>query len=238
MHHKHLNGFLILIYSIVIPAFVAMSYWGNRAVTTISERIPPASGKCIVIDAGHGGEDGGTVSCTGIPESRYNLEIALRLDSLLQLLGYQTRMIRSEDTSVYISGNSIAQRKVSDLKERVRIVNEIHDALLVSIHQNYFSESIYSGAQVFYADSQSSRELAELLQKGLVETVNPGSNRKCKKADGIYIMNHVECTAVLVECGFLSNQQEEARLRDKTYQLKICSVIATTLAGSMENSVV
>ena len=184
----------------------------------------------MVIDAGHGGVDGGATSCTGKLESAYNLEIALRLRDLFHLLGYPTRMIRTTDTSIYTKGDTIAAQKMSDLKERVRIVNESENNILVSIHQNNFSDSKYSGAQVFYPDTEGSRELAEALQQKLVQTLNPGSNRKAKKAEGIYLMEHIENQGILVECGFLSNPEEEAKLADAEYQNKLCCVIAAVTA--------
>ena len=123
--------------------------------------------KVVVIDAGHGGEDGGATSCCGFLESDINLEISLRLNDLLNFLGHRTIMVRTEDVSVHTEGQTIAQRKVSDLKNRVQLVNETENALLVSIHQNYFADSRYSGAQVFCADSTGSRKLAEKIQNAL-----------------------------------------------------------------------
>lgn len=180
----------------------------------------------IVIDAGHGGVDGGATSCTGKLESAYNLEISLRLRDLFHLLGYPTRMIRTTDTSIYTKGDTIASQKMSDLKERVRIVNESENNILISIHQNNFTDSRYSGAQVFYPNTEGSRELAERMQSALVQALNPGSNRKVKKAEGIYLMEHIERPGILVECGFLSNPEEEAKLNSPEYQKKLCCVIA------------
>ena len=109
------------------------SWWGSRAVSVISETLPFERKHCIVIDPGHGGEDGGATSCTGRMESEYNLAISRRLDDLLHFLGYRTRMTRTSDVSIYTTGDTIAQKKVSDLKERVRIVNEVNNCLSVSI---------------------------------------------------------------------------------------------------------
>lgn len=226
----------ILTYAVIILIFLVAVHWGNRAVTVMAESQPIERETCIVIDAGHGGIDGGATSCTGRLESAYNLEISMRLNDLFHLLGYDTRMIRTTDTSVYTKGETIAQQKVSDLKERVRIVNETENALLLSIHQNNFSDGRYSGAQVFYAQTEGSEELAKLLQTALVESLNPGSNRKSKKSDGVYLMEHIERTGVLVECGFLSNPEEEARLRDPEYQRKLCCVIAATVSSFLSNT--
>ena len=219
----------MLIYLAAAGAFLSIAYWGSVATSVIADRIPLEREHTIVLDPGHGGEDGGATSCAGITESRYNLEISLRLRDLMHLMGYQTRMIRTTDRAVHTGGDTIAARKNSDLRERARIVNETEDAILISIHQNTFPESKYSGAQIFYAPKGEGQALAEALQTAFCDTINRGSSRKCKKADGIYLMRHINCTGVLVECGFLSNPQEEQKLRSEDYQKKICCVIASTV---------
>ncbi len=202
----------------------------DRTITTIAQSIPIVRYQTIVIDAGHGGEDGGAVSCTGVPESRINLEIALRLRDLCHLLGYNTCMIRTEDISVYTEGNTLAAKKASDLRQRVRIVNSTNRGVLISIHQNTFSDNRYDGAQVFYAPTEGSKELADLLQTNLIMSLNQNSHRNSKPANNVFLMQHIERTGVLIECGFLSNPEEEARLRDGTYQKKICCVIVSSLS--------
>ena len=161
---------------------------GNRAITVLREQIPVERYHTIVIDAGHGGEDGGATSSSGRLESQYNLEIALRLDDLMQLLGYRTRMTRRTDTAIYQKGETIAQKKVDDLKQRVRISNSNDGNVLLSIHQNYFSQGQYSGAQVFYAMNDSSKNLANTLQQNLVTSLDPGNKRKAKAGEGIYLL--------------------------------------------------
>ena len=219
------------LYLLVIAAFLGLTFLGDRAVTAMTETAPIERRRVFVIDAGHGGMDGGATSCTGVLESQINLEIALRLDDLMHLLGHETVMIRTTDKSVYTQGDTIAAQKVADLKQRVKIVNETNNAVLISIHQNIFSDGRYSGAQVFYVPDSESKALAEELQSALVSTLNPGSNRKCKKADGVYLMEHIDRPGVLVECGFLSNVEEEAKLRLPSYQQQICAVIAATLSA-------
>ena len=218
------------LYILIVSIFLGTAYLGSAVTSTVVQRLPVDRKHTIVIDAGHGGEDGGAISGTGRPESAYNLKIALKLNDLLHLLGYRTKMIRVRDESVYTSGHTIAEKKVSDLKERVHMVNETDDAILVSIHQNMFSDSRYHGAQVFYGPKGESKALAEALQTSFCQLLNPGSNRKIKKADGIYLMQHIKCTGVLVECGFLSNPEEESKLRTKEYQQKLSCVIAGTLS--------
>lgn len=231
---KRWNYYLFCVSTMVLMLLCA--YWGSRVVTVISEELPFVRKHCIVIDPGHGGEDGGAVSCTGRMESEYNLAISRRLDDLLHLLGYRTRMTRTSDVSIYTTGSTIAQKKVSDLKERVRIVNETGNALLVSIHQNQFSDSRYSGAQVFYAKTAGSKDLGQKLQAELVAALNPDSNRKSKPVSGVYLLENIPCAGVLVECGFLSNPQEEAMLRNTDYQKKLCCVLAATLHQYLSNT--
>lgn len=226
----------ILTYTLVIGGFWGISVWGSNAVTTMKQEEPINGRKCIIVDAGHGGVDGGTTSCTGVTESNLNLEIAIRLNDFLHLIGIDTKMIRTTDCSVYTSGETIAAKKVSDLKERVRIVETTENGILVSIHQNFFSQSIYSGAQVFYGLHNDSPKLAKDLQENLIASLNPGSKRISKKASGVYLMEHVSCPAILVECGFLSNPNEEALLRSGDYQKKLCCVIGNTLTEYINSS--
>lgn len=221
---------IVLVYILILSGFLAAAAAGSRAVTVIAESRPVERLHCVVIDAGHGGEDGGAVSCTGVPESGINLQIALRLDDLMHLLGYETVMVRTTDISVYTEGETLNQKKVSDLKARVKLVNETENAVLVSIHQNTYSESRYYGAQVFSASTDGSEELAKQLQAAFVSTVNPGSSRQAKKATGLYLFEHITRPGVLVECGFLTNPEEEAKLRTPDYQKDLCCVIAATLA--------
>ena len=222
----------VMTYMAVVAVFLGLTWWGNRAVTVISQRIPLERDHTIVIDAGHGGEDGGAVSCTGVSESGINLDIALKLNDLLHLLGWRTKMIRTADISVCTGGQTIAQRKVSDLKERVRMVNDTENPILVSIHQNMFSDARYSGAQVFY--TPSGLELANTLQENFCALLNPSSRRQSKPAKGVYLMENIDCPGILVECGFLSNPAEEAKLRENSCQQKLAAVIGTTLAEFLD----
>ena len=222
---------LLPVYLLILSILLLVAIGGSSVITVLSENTPITRRNTVVVDAGHGGVDGGATSCTGVLESQINLEISQKLKDLLNLLGINTVMIRETDCSVYTKGETIAQKKVSDLKERVRIVNNTENALLVSIHQNLFSNQKYSGAQVFYAPTEGSMELAKFIQQTFVNTINLDSHRQAKKADFIYLMQHVQCTGVLVECGFLSNPQEEYLLRNKSYQQKVSAVIACTISN-------
>ena len=221
-------------YMVVLGLCLIIGICGSNAITAMSESELYDGRITVVIDAGHGGEDGGATSCAGILESEYNLQIAKRLDALLHLLGIKTKMVRTTDISVYTKGSTIAEKKISDLKERVMIVNSASNAILVSIHQNYFPQAKYSGAQVFYGEHTQSKTFARQTQAMLISNLNEGSNRTAKKAEGIYLMQKVTCPAILVECGFLSNPQEEALLRSDVYQRKLCCVLATAIVSQIE----
>lgn len=214
-----------------------MMILGTEKVSQVmsQERMIPRT-HCVILDAGHGGIDGGAVSCTGKPESVINLEIALKLEPLFGLMGYDTLMIRREDISIHTGGDTIAQKKISDLKERVRIVNETSGGILVSIHQNTFQDSRYSGAQVFYAKTEGSRELADTVQQRLAYTLDPSNARKCKPSKGVYLLEHIDRPGILVECGFLSNLREESMLRDERYQKKLSAAVATAVCALLNGA--
>lgn len=221
---------MISSYCIVLIIILALVKFGDRAVTVIVEHASIEGRTCIAIDAGHGGIDGGAVSISGIPESRINLEICERLNDLFHLLGYETFMLRTTDTSLHTDGTTIGGQKISDLKHRVQIVEECAAELLISIHQNTFSDKKYKGAQVFYNHGANSFSLAEHLQKNFITTINQGSNRKPKAVKSVYLMEHVPCPGLLVECGFLTNVQEELQLRSSDYQKELCGVIVATVS--------
>lgn len=208
---------------------VLLSRFGSAVAAWTAQTPNPT----VIIDAGHGGEDGGAVSVSGIRESKLNLQVSLRLNDFLNLFGIETKMIRTDDVSVSTEGNSIAQRKVSDIRNRVALVNETPDALLVSVHQNHFSDGKYRGAQVFYAEN--SENLAELLQSTLAQQVDPNNHRQCKKVRDVYLMEHISCTAVLIECGFLSNYAEEQLLCSATYQKKLAAAIGCCIFNYLED---
>lgn len=227
---------IVLFYGLVVGLFLLGTLLGNRAVTVISENAPVPRRHCIVIDAGHGGEDGGASSCTGKLESGINLDIALRLDDLLHLLGQDTVMIRKADTAVYTKGETIAQKKVSDLKNRVQMVNARPNALLLSIHQNHFTDQRYSGGQVFYAGTAGSEAWAKEIQYAFRQTVNPGSKRDVKQGSGIYLLEKITVPGILVECGFLSNSEEEGKLCTPEYQKKLCCILAAVTAQFLQDT--
>lgn len=201
-------------------------FWAQSAPvvsSTVAEKAGP-----LILDAGHGGEDGGAVSVTGYPESQINLAIVLKMDDILGLYGTAPILLRSEDISLNDDGlATMRERKTSDLKNRVKAVQAVEGGTLVSIHQNSFTDGRYHGSQVFYSSTDGSRELAQHIQEAIRASVQPDNSREIKKIpDTVYLMNHIDCTAVLVECGFLTNGAEETRLRDQDYQRKLAAVIS------------
>lgn len=218
-------GAIMLITSLCVLIFGAVRF-NMTAASAAMAQMPTT----IVIDAGHGGEDGGATGVTGASESLLNLEISLRLEQLTAFCGFHTCMVRTTDTAIYSEGSeTYSEKKISDLKNRVNLVNQSRPAILVSIHQNHFPQEKYAGAMVFYAQSAGSRELAYLMQAQLKSALNPQNNRDCKKADSIYLLDKITCPGVLVECGFLSNSREEALLQQSDYQKKIVCAITGAL---------
>lgn len=182
----------------------------------------------LILDAGHGGEDGGAVSLSGVPESQINLSIVLKLRDMLGLYGVDPILLREEDISLYSEGaGTLREKKRSDLKNRVAAVEAVEGGTLLSIHQNTYTSSRYSGTHVFYAPTDGSQLLAEHFQSCIKSTLQPDNERAVKQIpDTVYIMNHITCPAVLIECGFLTNPQEEVLLRSDDYQRKLAAVIA------------
>lgn len=181
----------------------------------------------LIIDPGHGGEDGGAVSLTGALESHINLAVSKRLDGILGLYGVRSVLLREEDISLHdATAQTLRQKKVSDLHNRVAMIGAQPNAVLLSIHQNSYPDGRYSGAQVFFAPTQHSRELAQTMQETL-RILNPNNNRVEKQIpDTIYLMNHISCPGILVECGFLTNPKEEQLLRSGKYQTKLAAALA------------
>ena len=182
----------------------------------------------LILDAGHGGEDGGAVSITGVPESQINLSIVLKLRDILGLYGVDPVVLREIDVSLHDdSANTLREKKRSDLKNRVAAIEEVEGGPLLSIHQNTYPGSRYHGAHVFYAPTEGSQSLAEHFQNSIKAALQPDNERAVKRIpDSVYIMNHITCPAVLIECGFLTNPGEEAMLRDEDYQRKLSAVVA------------
>ncbi len=192
----------------------------RSAVPTVSL---PVSGKTIVIDAGHGKPDEGAQSSRGTTEAETNLKIALKLQNLLEQSGSTVILTRSDENAIYdIDAKTLRQKKISDIHNRVKIGNESSADIFVSIHLNKIPQQQYDGWQTFYnAKDANGQKLAVSIQNNLNDAIQKENNRIAKSIENIYIVKHVEIPTTIVECGFLSNPEEEQKLLDDEYQNKL-----------------
>ena len=218
---------LPLIISIII--FICTLTLRNP-ISAVKSTKQNANQPIVIIDAGHGGFDGGAVSDDGTVEKDINLSIALYLQEYLAIFNIKTIMIRETDCSVEDNGlNTIRQKKSSDLHNRMKIMEETDNAIFVSIHQNKFPDGKYSGTQVFYSPKtkDESQVLAQTIQDYIVNTLQKDNKRQIKECGtSVFLMYNAVKPAVLVECGFLSNYEETQRLKSSEYQKKIAFCIA------------
>lgn len=224
---------VLLLAAIMLSTGYYLFLWNGFEVPVLARPLR-FSQATVVIDAGHGGEDGGAVSPAGNIESFVNLAIAKRLDAVLGLYGVDVVMLRTEDVSLHDPESStIRQKKVSDLHNRVKRIESIPNATVISIHQNTFEgSSRYHGAQVFYTNNGLTLSFAQFTQEILRLVLDPENNRQATEIpDTVYLMNHITCPAILVECGFLSNPSEDALLQTGSYQTKIAIALAGAYLG-------
>lgn len=208
--------------AIVASAVFWSFFWSGRALPVLN-RTAPETKAAVVIDAGHGGFDPGKVGTSGTLEKDINLAIAHKIKERLEDSGYKVYMTRDSDTS--LDDGTSGKRKTADLKKRVEIIEQAEPALAVSIHQNSYSAGT-KGAQVFYySASEESGRLASVMQNTIREMIGDGNRRVEKANDSYYMLKQTTCPFVIVECGFLSNPQEEQLLKDTEYQQKMAAAI-------------
>lgn len=183
----------------------------------------PASGKVIVVDAGHGVPDEGAESSRGTTEAETNLKIALKLQNLLEQSGCTVILTRSDENAIYdLDKNTLKEKKISDIRNRVKIGNNSAADIFVSIHLNKIPQEQYWGWQCFYnSKNEKSSNLAKKIQSNLNDAIQKDNKRVAMKLDTVYIMKHVEIPISIVECGFLSNPEEEQQLLDEEYQNRL-----------------
>lgn len=215
----------ILLVSSIILIFIFVFVFqtakiDNRTVSTVSL---PVSNKIIILDAGHGKPDEGAQSSSGTTEAESNLKIALKVQNLLEQSGATVLLTRSDENAIYdLDSNSLKQKKISDIHNRVKIGNESSADIFVSIHLNKIPQNQYWGWQCFYQDgNEKSLNLAKSIQNNLNEAIQKENKRVPMKLDTVYIMKHVEIPTSIVECGFLSNPEEEKLLLEDSYQDKL-----------------
>lgn len=192
----------------------------------------------LVLDPGHGGEDGGAVAVDGTTEKTLNLAVASRMEKIADLLGWDTRMTRTDDTMLYdLYGDfpTGGKKKSYDLKNRLRFAREANATVFCSIHMNQFPSSDCQGLQVYYSPNvPDSQRYATTVQNYAKAYLDPTNQREIKKAtSSIYLLHRIETPAILVECGFLSSPTECEKLKDETYQLQLAAVLVSGLCGSV-----
>lgn len=205
-------GLFILYILLVIFAF-------NNLDSFIDASSSYEQGITIILDAGHGGEDGGAVA-NDIVEKDINLSISNRLSAILKTSGFNVVTIRESDTMIDSEGDSISSRKLSDMKNRLSIYNSNENNVVISIHQNKFTQEQYYGSQIFYSDNnEKSLLLAQSIKNSLTTFTQPENNRECKNAGSeIYLLHNSTVPSVIVECGFISNYDEAKKLKTDAYQ--------------------
>lgn len=193
----------------------------DRARNASSKVLTTCDAPVIIIDAGHGGEDGGAVANDNTVEKDINLSISLKTNEILSLFGFKTHMVRSTDKLIYDdAATTIRQKKNSDLHNRHKMMNKYENCLYLSIHQNKFEDSRIWGAQTFYSpNDEKSPVLAEFIQSAIKSLIQPDNTRVIKKTGtSVFVIYNATKPAVMVECGFVSNPQELNKLKDDRYQ--------------------
>ncbi|MBR2340311.1 MAG: N-acetylmuramoyl-L-alanine amidase [Clostridia bacterium] len=194
--------------------------------------------RTVIIDAGHGGEDCGAVGVNGSFEKDINFAVSNMLSDMLKMAGFDVILTRTEDKLLYTEEQNIkGKRKIYDLKNRLAIAEENPDAIFISIHMNKFPIEKYSGLQVYYSENtDDGKALADAVQRSVSKRLQPDNNRKIKKAgSGIYLLDKAVNTAILIECGFMSNGAECERLSDKDYQRTLSFCIFCGIIEFVEN---
>lgn len=216
---------IILFYHFCFP-FSLVSF---QSVQIASSPSVNCDDTVIIIDAGHGGEDGGAVGADGTVEKDINLKISLKLNEILSAFGYKTRMIRTEDVSVHDkNADTTRKRKISDIHNRAEVMEEHENCLYISVHQNKYEGKSIWGAQTFYSpNDESSKILADFIQQSVRTNVQPDNDRVIKKSGtNIYVLYNATKPAIMVECGFLSNPNELSLLKTDAYQNKMALSIS------------
>lgn len=227
---------IITAFLIILSAMLYLTFMANFSAAEASSM--PITQKTVIVDAGHGGDDGGAIGIDGTVEKDINLDIALKLEKILKFYGFNVIMTRTQDVMTCDDGlDSLRKRKISDIHNRFELMRKNPDAIFISVHQNKFEDSSQHGTQVFYSgNDERSKELAEAIQTSVTLTLQRKNDRVVKKSgSGIYLLYHAKIPAVLVECGFISNSDEMKKLKDESYRMKLAILIADGLLKYLSN---
>ena len=216
-------GFCLLAAVLFLSLSTLYFYSRGQLFVMAMASVEQPGGVVLIIDPGHGGADGGAVAATGEHESQVNLEIALRLEALAALYGIPVEMTRrTADLDYPPEADTIREKKVADTRARVEMIQSTSYAVVISIHQNTFPGANVAGPQVLFADTSASEDFAKQMQAALGAALQLERSRTPVRVPrDVYIMNHIDCPAILVECGFLSNPGEVALLLSDAYQIRL-----------------
>ena len=218
-----------IIFGIISLVIVIVSVIEVKTASEEVIKIMPITNKTIIVDAGHGGIDPGSMTDDqSVKEKDVNLKITKKVKELLEASGAMVILTRNDDTSLYTEqvGKTIRQKYNENLKNRKKIIQESSADMFISIHLNKFQESKYYGAQTFYpAGKEDDKQLATYIQGELKRVVDKTNNRKIKSTNDIYLIKDNEIPSTLIECGFLSNDKEAKLLNDEEYQDQIAWAI-------------
>ena len=227
---------ILLLFGICIAVFICLFRMAERnCVRTAGKYAEPI----VILDAGHGGEDGGAVAENGIREKDINLQMTKKIALFFDLFGIRYITVREDDR--LIGDNTlptVRERKVSDIHQRMALVEQTPAAVLLSIHQNYYIREKYSGTQVFYAPrAEGSSEMASAVQSAVVRMLQPDNQRQIKPTEGtVYLLDRATKTSIMVECGFLSNREETNLLINSQYQKKLSYCIIRGICEYINNT--
>lgn len=220
--------YLVYVFSLIYFCFLLYGIINISNKENFEENIvvnaAPMTNKIVILDAGHGLPDDGATGFNGTSEQAINLSIVLKLQKIIEQSGAKVILTRSDENGIYSAdAKSIRNKKVSDSKNRIEIINNSYGDILVSIHLNKFvGSSKYSGWQCFYQNNnEDSKKLANLIQENLNDNISNDNKRTVMSIQSVYLMQHSQIPSVIVECGFLSNEEECSKLKDDNYQEKL-----------------
>lgn len=227
---------LVILIILATVIGVATKGLGEELIIEAADTVPYE--KIIIIDAGHGGEDSGAVGVNGALEKDINLQMALEIGKAFEEKDYIVVYTRTDDRLLYTEEQNIKGiRKINDLKNRCKFAEKYPESIFISIHMNSFGSAKYSGLQVYYSEkNEESRVLADCIQNKVVEDIQKDNNRVIKPGKDMYLLENIDNTAVLIECGFLTNKEECEKLSEKEYQKELSFSIVCAIIDYIEKT--
>lgn len=236
---KKQNNLLTIALATILICFAAIltiNLNSSKLTMASNDEGGESNTKIILIDPGHGGIDGGASAADGTVEKNINLNIALELEKLLKENGFKVFLTRDEDRGLYSDSGSVKEKKIQDLNERCKLKKDTNCDLFISIHLNKFSDASCKGAQVWYSKNSESEEIANIIQSNLVADLDSGNHRKPKFAKDMYkvLRTNDDMPGVIVECGFLSNNEDLSNLKNESYQKKVAESLNKSIKNYFE----